>query len=259
MPRELIINAEYHSCSCKYFCLEETHEKYSCISCEMCRFQEKEASKIGAEMIQVEEIENIFDLNRQVGMWQSQNTINGPWVGHQRTITDQDIKDHLRGITWIATKPRGVTLANLGSGATTRWLIIDIDDHGDRSDRYGPVESRLQTIFRILKTATPMVFSSPRGQGKHVYYRCAKEIPINKLVVPIINLCLAKDIFLAKDGTELHPLPSAFFRYPLGRMQKLERIGSFVYKKPPEGVEAFLEVRSKLNELAPIQAELLTT
>ena len=209
-------------------------------------------------MITLSEIEDVFDINRQIGMWQSQQFINGPWASYQRELTDTDLKEHLAGKIWIATRPRGATLANIGSGSTTRWLIIDIDDHGDRSDRYGPVESRLQTILRILNIATPIVFSSTRGQGKHIYYKCSKELPINKLLVPVVNFFLEKNIFIAKDGIEIHPGQGHPFRLPFGRMQVLERIGPFRYKKLLTGLNAFIEIRNHLHEIMPLQPSLLS-
>lgn len=209
-------------------------------------------------MIRVPEIEELFDINRQIGMWQTQYTINGAWTLHQREITDQDIKDHLAGRWWIATRPRGTTLANVGSGATCRWLIIDIDDHGERSERYGPIESRMHTVFRLLN-ATPIVFSSPTGNGKHIYYRCPKEIPVGKILTPVTNHFMLKDVFLAKDGIELHPQAMVLFRLPFGKLQNLERIGSSVYEKPLSGLDAFLEIKNKIDEIWTIQPNFLSS
>ena len=208
-------------------------------------------------MINLEEFCNMFDINKQLGMWQNQYSINGPWISNNRELTSLDIKDHLDGKSWIATRPRGVTAANVGTGASARWLIVDIDDHGEKSDRYGPVESRVATILRLFDKFTPIIFSSPTGKGKHIYFRYEREHSLKTSLHTIVNLCIQKNIMLAKNGIELLPYPTVFVRIPLGKMQRLERFGNFVYHEPLTGVEAFIEIKSKWAEIVPLRPKEL--
>lgn len=208
-------------------------------------------------MINIESFCNIFDINKLKGMWQSQYVLNGPWVSHNRELTNLDIQNHLAGQLWLSTKPRGVTPANVGTGASSRWLIVDIDDHGENSSRYGPVTSRVETVLRLLNRCTPIIFSSPTGEGKHIYFKCEKEISIKNLLHPLVNLCIQKNVMLAKNGIELLPYPTVFVRLPLGKMQRLERMGSFQYHEPITGAEALLEIQSMWDKILPLRPKEL--
>lgn len=209
------------------------------------------------DMIDAEEFCDLFDVNRNPGMWQTQYSMNGPWIPGKRSLDSIDIREHLNGRMWLSTKPRGVTESNIGTGASSRWLVVDIDDHGEKSDRYGPVASRVATILRLFDNSTPIIFSSPTGNGKHIYFKYDKEISIKRSLHPIVNLCIQKNIMIAKYGIAFRPYPTTFLRLPLGKKQKLERFGNTIYHDPFSGVEAFLEIKNKLSEIVPLKPKEL--
>lgn len=43
MPREIIVNKEYHKCDCKGECSIDAHTEHRCFTCDMCKYLREEA------------------------------------------------------------------------------------------------------------------------------------------------------------------------------------------------------------------------
>jgi len=118
-----------------------------------------------------------------------------------RPLNDRDIENHLNGELFIGQRAR----------ASTKYLIIDLDDHNEnRND----LHKRYDQIRKVYPE-TPIVFDTP-GNGLHLYYLLDYPVSSHQLK-DAVNNDLQKHGLENKPGKfEPYPLTNALIRLPLG-------------------------------------------
>jgi hypothetical protein len=174
----------------------------------------------------IEKFRAAFDVVRTPGRWNKQKVAGGPFPVMKFSLSDQVLMDHLSGACWLACH-----VGEFDGIPSTCWLFIDLDDHGSNNGESMSIDERLERVIEALAPATPLVCSSPRGDGRHVGYRLEGRVALDLLhdgtgrSGPVVWALEHAGLTVEDGSIEIYPRTNRAFRLPFGRNQRVVSVG----------------------------------
>ena len=125
------------------------------------------------------------------------------FIHQARTLTDDHIREHLRGRYWVA-----VTRAD-----ATRILSLDLDCKAG-PDPEGEMLKRYDRIRRLMPE--PLVFQSSHSHGLHLYWLLAEEVPTEPAVSLLARTFAEHGVQVGRGTCEIRPTTGQCLRLPFG-------------------------------------------